>query len=385
VLEGRPPGPELATVLARQVAAFGLTGLSEETLARAQLAEPVIREFGSETDLAVLLQMRGQARVDTGHVVEGIADAREGLRIAIESAPAQFAVAAHVNVGDHLWFTEGPAVGERLYEAGIELSVRRGATRPGDWARMQTQWTRYDLGDWDAVLEIGEGVLRGDPEGRDALTDQLSVLAEIYRRDVQMHRGVESPEDAGDVVEATLLPRARMIADGQVVVPVFRVAALQRIGRGDAEGARALVEEADELLRDRPGFRSWLLDWASRICLPIGDAELLRSLIDRGIEHMTRDANSLASARAALAEAEGDRAGALERYEDAARRWGAFPSVLEHGLALAGAGRSLLELGRPLEVADRLREARERFASLSAQPLVAEMDELLAGATAKSS
>jgi tetratricopeptide (TPR) repeat protein len=176
-----------------------------------------------------------------------------------------------------------------------------------------------------------------------------------------------------------------MIADGQVVVPVFRVAALQRIGRGDAEGARALVEEADELLRDRPGFRSWLLDWASRICLPIGDAELLRSLIDRGIEHMTRDANSLASARAALAEAEGDRAGALERYEDAARRWGAFPSVLEHGLALAGAGRSLLELGRPLEVADRLREARERFASLSAQPLVAEMDELLADATAKSS
>jgi class 3 adenylate cyclase/tetratricopeptide (TPR) repeat protein len=384
VLEGRPPGPELAGVFSRQVAAYGLTGLSEETLVRAERAEPLIRELGSETDLAVMLQMRGQAKVDTGDVVGGIADAREGLRIAIDAAPAPFAVAAHVNVGDHLWFTEGPVEGERLYQAGIELSERRGATRPGDWARMQMQWTRYDLGRWDDVLEIGDRVLRGDPEGRDALRDQLSVLAEIYRRDVLLHRGVDLPDEK-DVVEEILLPRARDIADGQVVVPVFRVGALRRLGRGDGGGGRELVEEADELMRNRPGFRSWLLDWASRVCLFVGAAELLRALIELGVEHMTRDVNSMTSARAALAEAEGDHAAALERYDDAAARWGAFPSVLEHGLALAGAGRCLLALGRPAEAAERLESARARYSALGASPLLAETDALLARAIAKSS
>jgi hypothetical protein len=186
-------------------------------------------------------------------------------------------------------------------------------------------------------------------------------------------------------LEGTLLPRARAIADGQVVVPVFRVAALRRLWLGDAAGARELVEETDELLRHRPGFRSWLLDWAARVCLGVGDPELLGGLVARGIEHMTRDVNSMTSARAALAEAEGDHAAALERYGDAATRWGAFPSVLEHGLALAGAGRCLLELGRANEAAERLQEARARFAELRASPLVAETDALLARVVAKSS
>jgi tetratricopeptide (TPR) repeat protein len=248
---------------------------------------------------------------------------------------------------------------------------------------MQMQWTRYDLGRWDDVLDIGDRVLRGDPEGRDALREQLSVLAEIYRRDVLLHRGVDTPDER--VVEEILLPRARDIADGQVVVPVFRVGALRRLGRGDGGGARELVEEADELMRNRPGFRSWLLDWASRVCLFVGAAELLRALIELGVEHMTRDVNSMTSARAALAEAEGDHAAALERYDDAAARWGAFPSVLEHGLALAGAGRCLLALGRPAEAAERLESARARYSALGASPLLAETDALLARAIAKSS
>jgi len=385
VLEGRPRGRELALVLARKLSALGLAGYSADTLAESEQAFPVIQEFGSEHDLAVAFQMRGQARVDLGDVTGGIEDAREGLRVALEGAPAGFAAAAHVNLGDHVWFTEGPAQGQRHYEAGAELAERRGAARAGDWARMQSMWTRYDLGAWDEVLEIGKRALSNDPEGSESLSDQLSVLAEIYRRDVLLHRGGAEAAVAADIVETTLVPRARAIVDGQVVVPVFRVAALGRLTGGDVAGARALVEEADQLLRHRPGFRSWLLDWASRACLAAGATDLLRSLIEQGIEHMTRDANSMASARAALAEAESDHRSALGLYEVAAGRWETFPSVLEHGHALAGAGRCLLSLGRPGEATERLRSARERYASLSASPLLADVDELLARATAKTS
>lgn len=86
-----------------------------------------------------------------------------------------------------------------------------------------------------------------------------------------------------------------------------------------------------------------------------------------------------------LAEIEGAHEAALERYEDAAALWEAFPSVLEHGHALAGAGRCLLALGRPVEAAERLREARGRYSSLGAPPLVAGVDDLLERATAKTS
>jgi class 3 adenylate cyclase/tetratricopeptide (TPR) repeat protein len=383
LMQGRAPSRELAIVLARQVAAHGLAGRTAETLASSEQALPVVREFGSETDLAVILQMRGQARIDTGDVSAGFEDLREGLRIALESAPATFVAAAHVNLGDNVWFAGSPVEGQELYEAGADVADRRGASGGADWARMETMWTRYDLGAWDELLDIGQGILERDvARGGGVGSTQLSVLAEIYRRDVLLHRGLP---DAEDGVEETLLPRAREIGDGQVVVPVLRVAALGRVIRGDVEGALALVAEIDELLRGRHGFRSWLLDWVSRVCLAAFDTDLLRSVIEQGTEHLTRDANSMATARAVLAEIEGEHEAAAERYEEAAARWEAFPSVLETGHASAGAGRCLLALGRANEAAERFRSARGRYRSLQAAPLVAEMDSLLARGTAKTS
>jgi class 3 adenylate cyclase/tetratricopeptide (TPR) repeat protein len=378
ILEGRPPTRETADVMTRLAAAHGLAGRSIESLARSEAALPVVRECGSEFDLAVVLQWRGVARMALGDVAGGFEDLREGLRLALESAPAYFAAAAYVNLGDSVWFVEGPAKGQALYQLAAELADRRGARDHGEWARMQSMWTRYDLGAWDEVLEIGERVLANDAEG----AGPLAVLAEVYRRDVLLHRGFPDSEDS---VEAALVPRARENGDGQVIIPVFRVAALGRLARGDVAGALALVEEADELMREFLGYRSWLLDWAAGVCLAGGAADLLRSLIEQGIEHMTRDANSMVSACAVLAEADGDHGTALERYVDAAARWGAFPSVLEHGHALVGAGRSLLALGRPHEAAERLRDARVRYASLQAAPLVAETDGMLARATEKTS
>jgi len=379
ILEAHQPGPELAYAYVRLSAAYGLAWRSAEAANAIDKAMPVVREYGDETGLAILLQFRGQSRTDLGDVEGGFEDLREGLRLALEGAPAAMVTSAHVNLGDLVWSEEGPAKGQELYEAAAELGDRRGARGAANWARMESMWTRFDLGAWDELLEIGDRIVAEDPEPG---ISQVSVLAEIYRQDVLLHRGVP---DEGGVVEATVLPRAREIADGQVVVPAFRVASLGRVARGDLDGAVELVRELDELLRGRPGPRSWLLDGASRVCLAAGEVDLLRSLIDQGVEYLTRDRNSMASARAAHAELEGDFPGAVERYEDAAARWKAFPSVLEHGLALMGAGRCLLDLGRQNEAAERLRAARERFGALKAAPLVAEVDDLLALATSKTS
>ena len=138
-------------------------------------------------------------------------------------------------------------------------------------------------------------------------------------------------------------------------------------------------------MHERPGFTSWLLEDSARVCLAAGDADLLRDLVEHAAPPLWRDRNCVLSARATLAELEGHHAEALELHLEAAEAWSAFPHVFEHGHALLGEGRCLLSLGRVPEARDRLMQARERFASLGAAPAIAESDELLARATAKSS
>jgi class 3 adenylate cyclase len=377
-LEGQPPGRELAQVMTRAAAAEGLAGRSAESLLRVEAALPIVREFGSDTDLAILLQFRGQARIDFGEVAQGLDDLGEGLRIALESAPAGFVCAAHVNLGDMVWFDEGPSRGQELYDGAVELGERRGATGAANWARMQSMWTRFDLGLWDDLLEIGDRLLAGDPDR----SSQISVLAETFRQCVLLRRGAL---EGATVIEDEILPRAREIGDGQVVVPAFRVAAVNRLLRGDAPGAVALVEELGRLMRERPGFRGWLLDDSAFVCLASGAADVLRELLEGFTPFLNRDRNSVLGARAVLAEADGDAATAAELYEEAVGRWRSFPHVLEHGRSLMGAARCLLALGRPNDAGERLRTARQVFAGLRAAPLVAEVDELLGRATALSS
>jgi hypothetical protein len=79
ILEDLPPGRELARALTRRASAYGLSGRTAETMRAVEGALPVVvRAFGSEADLAVLLQFRGEARVFHGEVADGIDDLREG-------------------------------------------------------------------------------------------------------------------------------------------------------------------------------------------------------------------------------------------------------------------------------------------------------------------
>jgi class 3 adenylate cyclase/tetratricopeptide (TPR) repeat protein len=378
ILERLPPGRELAQALSRSIAATELTGHSARTLELAETAFPVVSRFGTATDLAVLLQFRGQARVDLGASIEGIADQREGLRIALESSPVGYICAAHVNLADNVWFDEGPVRAEELYQAGIEIGDRRGAIGAANWVRMETMWPRFDRGLWNEVLEIGDRVLEIEGER----SGQAAFLARIYQSLVRVARG--APDLTG-FIDDDVVPRARTIGDGQVVVPAFRLAAMDRVLHDDPAGGVALVAELGELTSERPGFQAWLLDDSARVCLAAGAADLLRELIERAAPPMRRDRNSLMSAHGVLAELEGDLGAAAELYGKAAEAWAAFPHVFEQAHALLGAGRCLLELGRETEAREWLLQAREVFVSLEAGPSLVETDELLARATAKSS
>jgi hypothetical protein len=89
--------------------------------------------------------------------------------------------------------------------------------------------------------------------------------------------------------------------------------------------------------------------------------------------------------RAALAEADGNPEGAVEGYREAAAAWELGGFVFEQANALLGAGRCLLSLGNAGEASRDLSSARELFASLHAEPLLRECDNLLGEATALTS
>jgi len=376
ILERLPPGGELARALTRRASALGLAGRDEEALAAIDAALPLVREAGTESDLAVLLQFRGEARTYRGEVAEGIEDYREGLRLALEHATTEQVCAAHVNLGDALWLTEGPAAGQELYERGIEFGRRRGAEVGVRWGRMQTMWTMFDLGRWDELLATGEDLIAtaSDPAA------QIPVLARIYREHVLIRRGASD----GSVFESETLPRALEIGDDQVVVPALRVGALGRLSRHDRDGALGAIAELDARTVGRSGSRGWLLDEAAHVCREAGAADALRSVLGGHAPYLTRHRNGALGATAALAELGGDLEAAIERYDEAADAWASFPHVLQHGLCLLSAGRCLLEVGRANEAGERGRAARDVFVGLGAAPLLAEADALLERATALS-
>jgi hypothetical protein len=238
-------------------------------------------------------------------------------------------------------------------------------------------WTRLDAGRWDELLEIGERLLAEERDG----TTQVSILAETYRQHVLIRRGLSN----GAVYEAETFPRARAIGDAQVLVPSFKAAAIGRLARGDADAAAGLIAELFRLVRERAGSRGWLLDDAAEVCRDAGATDTLRTLVSDYTPSMTRDRNSLLGAQAVLAELEGDLEAAAERYADVAERWAVFPHVLQRGVSEMGAGRCLVEIGRPNEAVGLLRSARGVFEQLHAAPLVADADALLERATALSS
>jgi hypothetical protein len=94
------------------------------------------------------------------------------------------------------------------------------------------------------------------------------------------------------------------------------------------------------------------------------------------------DQHAEVTARALLAEQDGEHAEAAALFADAAGRWERFEVPWERAQALLGQGRCLLALGRPAEGEQALAAARDLFASLGASPVLADANRLLAEATA---
>jgi class 3 adenylate cyclase/tetratricopeptide (TPR) repeat protein/type II secretory pathway predicted ATPase ExeA len=366
LLEPAGPGPALGDAYAHLAFDRLMSGEAELGRVWAERALELARRL-ELPDLEVrALDARGLARTDLGDP-GGLDDLRAALAVGLESGASLDAAVIYGNLAEPLWSAEGPASALANCRQGVDFAERRGLTEITIWVHTSSLGPLFDLGRWDEVLERADEVIARDKAhgGR-----YVSVIAEAFKGQVLVWRGRLA---AAETVVQELLPQARKIDDLQVLVPALVTAALLGKAAGREAEALRLAAEADRVTRERNGgrwYRGQHLADLARIAAPNGARQLAEALA-RDHQVYARHRLGARTARALLAEADGDLEGAARLYDQAADGWARYGHLGERGQGLLGAGRCLRRLGHP-GAAARLQAAREVFERLGAGPLVRE-------------
>jgi class 3 adenylate cyclase/tetratricopeptide (TPR) repeat protein len=377
LLEREQSEAELARAYAQMARDHMLADRSTEAVELAEKALELARPAGLDDLVALALQVRGGALCGDDDL-GGLDDLHEARRMALELELGQEIVRSHNNLGSFVREADGPAAAHELFQAGVDLGLRRGLLSWARGAMSHTLWSLFDLGRWDEVLERAEELVSWD---RSHGSTYWGPWGLSYQVDVLVRRGEVA---RAAEIEEELLSRAREIGDPQVLAPALVAAALVEQARGELPAALALMAEFQSVTEPMSPFRLTCLPDAVRICVAAGGIEEGRGLVSSRTPSFPRRRFAVLSARAVLAEATGDLDESLSLYSDAAMSWGEFGVVLEHGLSLLGRGRCLFRLGESVEAAGPLGEAREIFRRLGARPHVAELEGILEASAAAS-
>ena len=334
LLESEPPGPDLVTAYGRLAGRNMMAGNSKECLEAAERAVDLSKRLHVEEKALFARQARGIALCELGDL-SGLDALRDALESAREAGNGLSTGVAYNNLGHFLWIMESARRGLDTKLEGVEYGLRRGLKGSALWTRMETMWVRFDLGEWDQVLETAAELL----ENQGTLGEtQVLAVAPTFQSLVLAFRG-----RASEVTRAheDFLPVARRIGDPQVLVPALTAVAVVAYGVGDSSGALAAIEEVEALTRESPDWTRLLHALPLlRICIEVGELELGERLCDRHDPSGTRTENVAAAGRAAIAEARGASAEAGKLYADAAERWRAYQMPFEQAHALLGHWRS---------------------------------------------
>ena len=344
LLEQHDPGPELAHAYALIAGGTAIAGQSQQSLEWSAKAMDLAEGLGLENFVERARQFRGLARCSLGDL-GGLDDLRDSLRVSLERGFTLEANIGFNNYASWLWLTAGASDALPVYREGIEFVQRRG--QRAQWHLAELAWPLFDAGRWEEVLEIAATI---EEYAQEHGSGQPLLMVQATKGRILFYRG--RPEEAA-AIASELLPRARAVGDPQIVLPALSLAALVE---ADRETAIALLEEMLAVDEEQ------LYPDAGRVCVRHGALELAERMIRSDDRAAPRTRHIGVAISAMLAESRGEHERAGELYAEAARRWQAYPFVLERALALLGIARTTGD-------ADSAREAAELFRSLGAAPL----------------
>ena len=366
ILEAEPPGPELARAYSRLAGDALIGGRFEDCRFHAERALGLANELGLDDEVVRSRQYLGAARCELGDV-EGIADLWEAVRLGLAAGIGVETAVAYSNLAVQLWELDGPATAQEVWEAAAEFAHARGFRTEELWAQAGLLEVGFDLGRWDDVVATATALADADPEEGGG---QLRAFADIYRANVLARRG--RLDEAVLLVEE-FIPRVRILRRAEFLAPALTVAAVVEQLRGHHATATELVEEFGRETASHDVYRLLFLPDAVRVLVACGELARASALVlEQGRARSDRHRHAISTARAAIAEAAGDREEAARRYAACATAWLRYGSALERAHALFGHARILHAMRDP-EADAELDRAERAFAALGATPWLDEI------------
>ena len=323
------------------------------------------------------LQYRGIHRVISGDL-EGRGDLEEALRIGLELGLGTETAVAYINLADWVSSLDGTVASLALTEEGIRFAERRGLGSNGMWLRAESTWRLFDLGRWDDVIARSGEIRRwyGD-RGR----AQPVVMAGTQEAAVHLHRG--ELDEAARLMDE-LLPAARESRDVQTYRPALAIAGLIAQRHGRPADAAAVLDELERDLDSTTHSRVYGMLDGTLLARALGDVasaeRIARVNADSTPAYPVGEAILLAS-QAEVSEAKGEHAEALDAFDRIAGAWDPLGHVFHRAIALLGAARCLIALGRAPDAMPRALAAEAIFDSLGAGWLAAQATTIVAEAS----
>jgi class 3 adenylate cyclase/tetratricopeptide (TPR) repeat protein len=371
MLEGLPPGPELARALATSAGSLLVAGRYQEAIREADRALQLAEAAHEPAAEARAHGFRGFARAIQGDL-NGLDEQRAALEALRSLGHGRSTAVAYNNLGSNLLHMEGAPSALDVLREGVAFAETRGL-RESVMALEDSMLTvLFEAGDWDELLRLGQKVVE---EARRQGSGHDEVYAEADRAVVLAYRqGSRAAELCESVIE-----RARPLVDAPLVLLALIAASIAREASGNHTGTAALLEEAIQVTSgDSVVDRASHLPELARLAVSAGDTDLAERVL-AGTEELLLERYRLArtAAQAVIAEAKGDADSALAAFEHAAREWARWGNALELAHASFGAGRCLRVLGRLEEAQPYFAVAEAGFNALGAEALVADVRALL--------
>src|SRR5437773_3810995 len=288
LLEGEPPGPELAQAYGQIARDMMLSGRSRDCLEWSEKALRLAEELDIRGVAVMARQFRGSARCELGDP-KGIDDLRQALQMSLQYGLGHETVRCHINLADWVWYIEGPAKALEIQRSGIRFGEHRGITGPVLWTKGESLWTLFDLGEWDELIRTADELITWD---RAHGGSYFGVMALTYRAGVLLWRGRLSEAAS---LEEEVLARGRGIGGPPILTPALAVGAVIEQRRGNLLPAVGLVRDLEEGTRETPPqFRAQHVAEVARVAVSAGEISLARRLIEGTAAATARDHLSVA-------------------------------------------------------------------------------------------
>jgi class 3 adenylate cyclase len=364
-------GPSLAAVEALCVQASIAADDDGPARGLELLARATRLAAGVEDDMPPwVLGLRGRFRCALGDAA-GLDDIREGVRVAEAQGRRSDQASLIYELAWSLVPYEGPAPALEALRTCIELYRRSHMEGLVNGARSLAARSLYWTGQWDAALAECEALAPEAEAAEDAFA--LAIVRYVWSL-VLLGRGEWT---RADPLAADALRVARTNPIRGVSAVYLVAAATARLEVGDPAGCVALLEECEDVLRDKAEtLFVYLLPMAVRTAVAAGRPDLARRLaagVDAVLPFAARVERTLS---AQVLELDGELPAAAEAFAQAAGGWRDFAMPFEEAHAWFGAGRCLAA-GADVARTDALQRAAALFEELGAVPALGEVDTLL--------